>query len=76
MQENVAPEKHKGSPDYFPEFALLFVVISNWNISLENLPFKGHLHQFSPLLLSCILVLYVMFLIGVIIMDNVWHYAI
>ena len=46
MQENVAPEKHKGSPDYFPEFALLFVVISNWNISLENLPFK---RAFTPI---------------------------
>lgn len=48
MQENVAPEKHKGSPDYFPEFALLFVVISNWNISLKTCPLKGHLHQFFP----------------------------
>lgn len=45
MQENVAPEKHKGSPDYFPEFALLFVVISDRNISLENLPFKSNADQ-------------------------------
>lgn len=46
MQENVAPEKHKGSPDYFPEFALLFVVISDWNISLENLLSK---RVFTPI---------------------------
>lgn len=55
MQENVAPEKHKGSPDYFPEFALLFVVISDWNISLKTCPLKGHLHQFFPLLLCSLL---------------------